>query len=197
MVDAKQEESQAELFKEFSDQPKKPERFPSIQKAAKPILVSTSMEQVIFCGILLILTFCLIFFLGVLRGRSLSVAGHIPAAPVRVLTPRPVLSPSKTPSLAPGTSLKSAAPIIPLAPSQTRSLVDLNKPYTIQLVTYKKKDLAEKDVSGLRQSGFYSFIIPSGDYFQVCVGQYASKDQAKQDLRAFGGKHKDCFLRRR
>jgi len=49
----------------------------------------------------------------------------------------------------------------------------------------------------LRRGGFFSWIIPSGEYYQVCVGQYLNKDDASKDLRAFSRKYKDCFLRRR
>ena len=49
----------------------------------------------------------------------------------------------------------------------------------------------------LRAQGLYSFIIPSGEYFQVCAGQYASKEEAKKDVARFSAKYKDCFLRRR
>lgn len=74
---------------------------------------------------------------------------------------------------------------------------DPSKPYTIQLVTYKRQDLAEQDVAYLRSKGYYATIIPSGDYFQVCAGQYASKEEAKLDIKRFQARYKDVFLRRR
>ena len=74
---------------------------------------------------------------------------------------------------------------------------DPARPYSIQLVTYKKKEYAEKEMKTLRRSGFFSTIIPSGDYYQVCVGQYASNNEARRDLAYFRVKYKDCYLRRR
>lgn len=74
---------------------------------------------------------------------------------------------------------------------------DPNKPYTIQLVTYKKKEIAENETALLRRQGFFSAIIPSGEYYQVCVGQYADKAEAARDLKTFSARYRDCYLRRR
>ena len=71
MTDIKQGETQKEFFGEFSGEPQRVERFPSIQKTQKPILLNTSAEQVLLAGIVLILALCFTFFLGVLRGRAL------------------------------------------------------------------------------------------------------------------------------
>jgi cell division septation protein DedD len=71
------------------------------------------------------------------------------------------------------------------------------KLYTIQLVTHKKKEQAENEVRAVRKSGFYSFIIPSGEFYQVCVGQYGSHNDAKKDLAFFKSRYQDCYLRRR
>ncbi len=204
MTEIKQEETQQELFNEFSGELKKTERFPSISRPQKPILFSTSVEQIILVSIILILAGCLIFFLGILRGKFLASKGQV-TAPVRI-APEPV-RPTAVTSIAPK---QAAAPLLKVKPSAASvalpakasvkpspATLDLNKHYTIQLVTYKKKDLAEKEVAGLRRNGFYSSIIASGDYYQVCVGQYATKEEAKKDLKVFGSKYKDCFLRRR
>ena len=77
------------------------------------------------------------------------------------------------------------------------SIDDPAKPYSIQLVTYKKAEYAEKEMKALKRAGLFSVIIPSGDYYQVCVGQYASSEEAKRDLAFFAAKYKGCYLRRR
>jgi hypothetical protein len=77
MNEPKPKETQQELFEQFSDAPKQPERFPQIARTHKPMLVSTNTEQLLMAGILLILVLCGVFFLGVMRGKALS--GAIPA----------------------------------------------------------------------------------------------------------------------
>ncbi len=204
MSDTRNEETQQELFLEFSERPKAKERFPSIARPYKPILFTTSLEQIILAGIIIILLCCFMFFLGVLRGKSLlqkemglTVAGpskpRIPQTVPAKAVPKsmPVVKAAVTQSRP---SLK--APAVSLTPKPLAT-PDITKPYTIQLVTYKKRDLAEKDVAMLRKNGLYAFIIPSGDYFQVCEGQYATKEEAKKDLKLLSGRYKDCYLRRR
>jgi hypothetical protein len=194
MADSRPQETQQELFGDFSTESKKGERFPTLAKSQKPILFSTSAEQVILAAILLILAGCFVFFLGVVRGRSL--ASPVPGVRQAPVVQRPQVAPQGVVrvtrvAVQPGAAKAAAAPAVRTPEANAA------KPYTIQLVTYKKQDLAEKEVAGLRRSGFYAFVIPSGDYFQVCVGQYAGMEDAKKDLRAFGARYKDRFLRRR
>ena len=171
-------ETQQELFGEFSATPKKPERFPLISRTQKPILFSTNTEQLLMVGILFILALCGVFFLGVVRGKAL-LGQPITEAPVR----------------------EQAAVTVPVravaAPPPPLPAAAVSKPYTLGLVTHRKKELAEAEMNALRAQGFYSFIKADRDYFQVCVGQYASKDEAKRDMALFSSKYKDLYLRRR
>ena len=195
MADIQQEE-QKELFTEFSDSVKKAERFPSIAKSHKPLFFSTTVEQIILVGIGLILVSSFIFFLGVLRGKYLSIRSS------KVLI-------QKTPPAVQAVLAKNtiAQPTITVRPDIRRAIViandpvisqgpGVNKPYTIQLSTYRKQDLAEKEAVILQKGGFYSSVNASNGYFVVCVGQYETKESAKKDLKFFSGKYKGCFLRR-
>ena len=189
-------ELQPELFTEFSREPKKPERLPQITRTQKPIFLSTTVEQIILISILLILAGCLIFFLGVLRGKALGVQKKTASERVAVQTePAPVPHRAAPPAASVQPTPVPAVKAVEKPPLNA----DIARPYTIQLVTYKKKDLADKEVAGLQKAGFYSFLIPSGSYYQVCVGQYQNKDDAKKDIKILGSKYKykDSFLRRR
>lgn len=188
MTDLRQGESQKELFQEFSGEAKKTERFPSLNKAQKPILISTYAEQLIFWGILAILLLCFMFFLGVIRGKSL---GKPQVAAVKAESPSPSIP---VQAQAP---LKISGPSAPVKPADSLGAVDPVKPYTIVLVTYKKRTLAEKEAATLKKNGHPVFVTASGGYFVVSVGQYANRSEAKKDLRFFGVKYKGCFLKRR
>src|ERR1041385_8424281 len=89
----KETQAQQELFSDFSAQPRAAERVPSIAKTQKPILISTTLEQLLLVGLISILVFCLVFFLGVLRGRSLA-APVSKSAPVSAppMKPAPEIS---------------------------------------------------------------------------------------------------------
>ena len=187
-MDDKQKETQHELFEEFSPAPKKAERFPSIAKTHKPILLSTTLEQLLMVSIMFILGLCGVFFLGVLRGKDLVV--RLPQAPA-VSAPPPAAGRVSAPPA------PSAQPSTVGIPGVTHLTPAAEKPYTIQLVTHRKKEFAEAEMAVVRRMGYVSFIIPSGEYFQVCAGQYATKEAAKKDLTVFLTRYKDCFLRHR
>ena len=192
MTELKQEESQKELFQEFSGEIKKTDRFPSLARSQKPVLVSTSVEQIIFCGILAILILCFMFFLGVLRGKGLGGAEIHEAKPVSLVRPESSAASASSLSL----PVSVAAPAPTKAVEITRA-PDLSRPYTIVLATYKKKALADKEAVSLKKSGTPAFVVSSGDYFVVCAGQYANISEAKKDLKMLGARYKGCFLKRR
>ena len=189
-------ETQQELFKEFSDTPQKPERLPGLAKTQKPILISTTLEQLLMVGIVSVLVFCGIFFLGVLRGKSLTHPIMASQASTRPsLTTRMAL-PAAVPATVPQ-QVKTGQVQPPTRQVAAATVLSPDKPYTIQVVTHRKEEFAEQEVSRLRRMGYASFIIPSGEYFQVCAGQYTNKNDAKKDLVFFASKFKDCFLRHR
>ena len=201
-----EQESQQELFEEFSGSPEhaKPGPLQFLSRSQRPILISTNSEQLVLVSIIAILVCCFVFFLGVLKGKSVQPApGTRSAAPLNSKPRAPQTLPTTFSTQGAAQTAKNVVKAAPEATAGTKAsgsaqiMTDLNKPYTIQLCTYRGSSLAEKEVALLRKKGYYSFIIPSGDYYQVCVGQYVTKEHAKKDLKAFGAVYKGCFLRRR
>lgn len=201
--DPKPQENQQELFAGFSPETKHPERMPSIAKTQKPILISTTLEQVLLVAILTILLLSFVFFLGVLRGQAIAGSPQFSVVQQAAVSKRPLVSPvgaSKPAAVRPAAQSASAAALLDAQPKKTPSVIngkDLLKPYTIQVLTTKKKEYAENEVVLLKKSGFYGLIIPSGEYYQVCAGLYSNKEEAKRDLSFFSSKYKSCYLRRR
>ncbi len=204
MNDTLTKERQQELFEEFSpSSPKRVERIPSLAKGNKPILITTTTEQILLASIVCILILCSVFFIGVLRGKSLQtsvmqdpVSYQRPIAPVRPAAVTRVAVPASV-SVAPSSGVVSRGTAPAVVASTSMEAPYSTKPYTIQLVTHRGKQMAEAEVSNLRRSGLVSFIIPSGEYYQVCVGQFSSKDEAKKQLKSLSGRFKDSFVRRR
>jgi cell division septation protein DedD len=219
MPELGQKEKQQELFAEYAPPASPAERFPSLAKPPRTVLISATTEQLLFAAIVTVLALCLVFFLGVLRGKSLgnqalSVRPNVlsqPIAPVRapmapanpLLVRQAGIAGTKTLPVAGAQSRflpVALAPDVGAAPLKKPFLFfdqkTKGKPYTIQLLTHKKKETAQNEVQAMRKAGIYSFIIPSGEFYQVCAGQYASNSEAKKDLTAFKSRYPDCFLRR-
>jgi hypothetical protein len=54
--------------------------------------------------------------------------------------------------------------------------------FTIQVVTYRSKSLAQKEVERLEKKGHEAFVVPAGDYFQVCIDLYKDRKLAMKKL---------------
>jgi len=70
------------------------------------------------------------------------------------------------------------------------------KPYSIVAATFSKKVNAEREVSRLRKEGFNSFVSPSGVFFRVYVGSFASgtDPDAQKELMRIKRIHRDAFI---
>lgn len=73
---------------------------------------------------------------------------------------------------------------------------EMDKPYTIQLISYAKEERAEKEKNKLLKKNIYTFIIQSGKWYQVCAGGYADIKEAKAALEEFSKDYKGCFIRK-
>ncbi|MDD5084530.1 MAG: SPOR domain-containing protein [Candidatus Omnitrophica bacterium] len=100
---------------------------------------------------------------------------------------------SAKPSLA---APKTSVPTVSIAAGVNETAAD--KPYTIQLITYSARDKAQSEIDALSAKGFKGFIIPSGKYFVVCAGYYASSAEASQALRTLKANksYADAYVRK-
>lgn len=210
-MNEKPQENQQELFSDFAaPTPRAPERAPSFTKTPKPILISTTLEQVLLASLILILVLCLVFFLGVLRGRYIAgpdFAAHaaVSASPASSPVPKRAASPAAAPTAvqprpqavsASSTAKPAPVPVAAPAPPASPASADA-KPYTIQVLTSKKKAQADSETASLRGRGINAWMMRSGDYYVVCVGYYKNKDEAKKDLGSLKSKYSSAYLRRR
>lgn len=184
MTEIRQGESQQELFGQFSEEEGSADRFAPPPKSQKPILLSTSIEQLILVGILSILALCLVFFLGLLRGRSLDTEGT-----------RTVGTTLAVPAVPKETS--RVALITPKVLENSAAAIDATRPYTLILVTYKKQVQAEREAAVLKNGGYPAYISAKGGYYVVAIGRYANGSEAKKDLKFFEKKYKGSYLIRR
>ena len=91
----------------------------------------------------------------------------------------------------PQTVENTTQPIAPLKP-----LVDLRKPYTIQVASYKDAKYGEKEAIGLKKKGYETLTLTKGDYSILCVGRFATKDEANIFARKLKYQYKDYVVRR-
>jgi len=150
-----EEKYQKELF-EF-DKPKKPFlRLSRILPKAdfeRNVLITLSLEKVIFISIGILMFLVLVYALGVEVGRSRAIERI--ASKISAKTPQVVVPVTKVMQITPQAQ-------------------NLPKPYAIMAGTFARDDNAQNAVIRLKKSGFNAYAIRSGAYFKVYVGSFTS-----------------------
>ncbi|MDD5545710.1 MAG: SPOR domain-containing protein [Candidatus Omnitrophica bacterium] len=201
------QKQQQELFDEFVVVKKTRGRFFGVlNKFDKQIFpqyrlaLSIRYETLFIILIGVALVAAIIFSLGVERGRSLNSADVEAPAPVEPVVEAPSVKPAPLPvAEAPKTLPKAPEPVktVAVKPVVSAAASAADKPFTIQVASYKGRDAAEKELSRVKATGYTGEIIKKGNYFILCVGSFATKDAAKQTLAAMGKKYKGCLVRKR
>jgi hypothetical protein len=68
--------------------------------------------------------------------------------------------------------------------------------YTIQVATYRTKKSAQREAEDLKRKGLQPLILPKGDYMQLCVGNFLTKNEATITLLELKKRYQDCYIRR-
>lgn len=92
-------------------------------------------------------------------------------------------------------ALKNSSSV--LAKKDDSSLgLSANKPYTIQVASYKDDQYAQKEANSLKKKKFDAFVITKGDFIIVCVGKFSKKEDANGILSKMKKNYNDCLIRR-
>ena len=182
---------------------------------------SASYEQAVLGAVALIMAGLVLFSLGMERGKRL--AQRIPAQPLMADAPRgtprgqiplafaenaatpPARTPSGHASSVPTTPgiVSAAAPAIttttaaPTLQSAAAAPANTKGRFLIQLATFSQPALAEEEVRLLRKRGYQPFLITTGKFSAVCVGVYATRQEAARHLAAVQSSYHDSFVRQR
>ena len=169
-------EYQKELFNEFSKKKGRIEKIArKITKKQLKLYVTVSLENIVLFSIIAIMLIIVSFAFGVERGKKVQPdLVYEDIEPVKVAK-EAVLEKEKT-------------EVLPEAPKK--------KVYTVQLISYKKKERAEKEKKKLIKKGFEAFIVKSGNWHQICVGGYADIKEAEKAKKQFVSGYKGCFIKK-
>ena len=173
---------QKELFDEFTPAQKRRQSRNAFNPKPKKIF-TLSYEHLVLVSIGVIMIAVIAFSLGVEKGKKVAKQnGYDISVSVKELD-------EKEP-------LKSIQQI----ETATRD-IDLPKPqlperYTIQAASFAKKEIADKQASTLTSQGFDAFVLVKGKYSILCIGRFASRDQAGKEQKLLRKKYNDCLIRK-
>lgn len=197
-----EEKYQKELFP--LEKPKR--TFPSLSgMLPKPdfernILITLSLEKVIFISIGIIMLVVLVYALGVEVGKSRAAERIVPRATATkemnpqlqakatVIQAGPQQLPVQKIPVKPGT-------VMP-APKTAAAIQNPDRPFVIAAGAYSRKENAMAAMTKLRQAGFNAYLGQSQPFFQVWIG-YKTADEAQKDLARVKKLCKDAYLKPR
>ena len=174
--------------------------------------LTLSVENIVVIGIITLMTMVFAFSLGVEKGKKItsfsapqpqlhpvSMRGvpvpAVAAIPVKAVAINSsiVKTPAATAVPAQINQTKKipvAAPIISNLPSAS------NKPYTIQVASFKDDQYARQEAVALKNKNLDSFVITKGNFFIVCIGRFSKKEEAGGLLAKLKRTYNDCLVRR-
>lgn len=195
-------QSQFELFPGTTGEP--------IENTAPRFIFSRivlTFENVVVVFVFMIVSLIIAFSIGVERGRVRARMAHSVAqlaVPVAVQTeslPSPQVMAVTMPQNMTGAAqaaqsdLSPVSVVAPIIDQPAAAQKDVDKGYTVQVASYKKESMAEKEAMNLKREGFESFTMQKGDYVIICVGKFTNQDKAKQMLSKLKKRYKDSMIR--
>lgn len=173
-------EHQNELFREFEKKRGGIEivRDKIIEKRKK-LYLNIPLENAVFGAIVIMMCVVTAFALGVERGKRLNVKS----------------APAKD-TIEIEDQVKEPVQLVPIeiAESPKKPVLKIMR-YTVQLISYKKKKRAEKEIQKLGSQNVQAFITTSGNWYQVCAGSYNDIKEAKEALGNYKVNYKGCFVK--
>ena len=177
--------------------------------------LTLSTESLVILAILGIMIAVFAFSLGVERGKHLTaqalderVSAAWNLAPRKpMMAPRAVASGMVQPAVAAPSATRKAmvgnagfvsTPVIAkvVKPAVIQSQPLAKGRFTLQAATYKNEAFAKQEAMAWKAKGLQSFLIKKGDFWLVCLGQYASVETAGAALKKLPPKYRSSSVRR-
>ena len=173
-------EYQKELFQEYNRRRTSLEKIRDKITRRRRMYIHVPLENIVFITIVGIMCVIVAFAFGVERGKRL-------AKIVTAFNDEDISLPE--------IEIKLEAVKHEEREKESASIAD--KPYTVQLISFKDERRAIEERDGLLAEGIDAFLIPSGNWYQVCAGYFDSMNDANSKLKSFSERYVGCFIRRR
>ena len=161
--------------------------------------LTLSMENVVVIGIITLMTMVFAFSLGVEKGKKITGFSSSQSELHPLLTKAAPAAAAAIPAknavaVKVNPSLKTPAGTT--SPAQINQVKETNKPYTIQVASFKDDQYAQKEASTLKNKNLDSFVVTKGNFFIVCIGKFSKKEEASGLLVKLKRTYNDCLVRR-
>ncbi|MCX5713630.1 MAG: SPOR domain-containing protein [Candidatus Omnitrophica bacterium] len=167
--------SQLELFSGGSSV-----AFPKPCLSSRVVSFIRSYEKVILVTMGFLITGIIFFSLGVERGKRCVVVSNSASRMDMAIK-------KEVPRIQP----------VPVAAAKVAAVKAVAvQAFTIQIASYLKRDLAQKEALALNKKGISAAIFPKGNYFMLCAGNFSDRRSAEMLLARLKKQYRDCMIRK-
>jgi len=153
------------------------------------------MDTLILVGIIVLFVIMTSFSLGVKQGRKLS-SKLVKTRLVKHEVKKPDITKKNIKQVIPGTHNDTKGE---KAHNQSKDIKVPGrgqKEYIIQVASYLKDNLANKEKQYLEDEGFSTGLSKKGKYLVLYVGKFNTKEAAEKIRTSLKKRYSDCFIRR-
>ena len=151
--------------------------------------LTLSVESLVIFTILGIMVALFAFSLGVERGK------HVAAQALDERVSAAWNVGARTVAVPAAVTIPVQRMVIPQRPLMNHGFMPGTR-YTLQAATYGNEEYARQDAVLLKEKGFNSFLIKSGKYWILCVGNFNNKESASVLLKKLPGTYRSSQVRR-
>ncbi|MDO8675880.1 MAG: SPOR domain-containing protein [Candidatus Omnitrophota bacterium] len=165
--------------------------------------LTLSLESLVILSILGIMVALFSFCLGIERGKRLvaqAMDERVSAAwniTVKKPLPRTFIPVTAAPPVRP--AAVRSAPLQAGLPAEAKggsTLAKAGTRFTVQVSSYKNQGFARTEALALQAKGYKAFLIKTGDFILVCVGQFSSNEAAGAALKKLPPHYRPGLVRR-
>lgn len=158
---------------------------------------SFTIEQIVIILIFAVMINIISFSAGTERGRKHSVPDQKEAIAISSQPfsqeDKKIKEGSTVQELNPSASAKEEKIV---KATKEESAAAKNPAYTIQVATFKNRDLAEKEQQRIGKKGYSAIVVVGEKYFYVRIGEFSNKSDAEKMQSKLKQIYKDCFIKK-
>ena len=182
--------------------------------------ITLSTENVVLLSILCIILAVIAFALGVEHGKRIALFEQMSKVNSRNTTSTPLkitpqaatqqaLTSVKTQNISQAQGTMPRTVGVPTSATPNQGIVqtvlnstvnplsvNADKPYTIQIASYKDQKFAQREGVKFQTKGIETQVIQKGSYVILCVGHFSTRQEADNFARRLRPTYKDYVVRR-
>lgn len=190
-------EKQPELFTEFKEGQAEKKVFTKSFIPDRTFVIAFTYEKLILAVLGLLVSLAVVFAFGFEYGKGRGAVRRIAVVQPKLVQPQPVTVQQVPPRVETPRQVAKQPVALAKQAAPAKTAPVKAKPYTIQVATFRSRDLAQQEVTLLKQKGFGAQAVNMNGFYEVWVGEFTDSKDASLILGKLRKLYKDCFLKKK